>query len=276
MSTSLPSLRERVRARAARTAKASIRRALLAGRFRTAVTRFAPATGQEVPVFLCLWNRPSRFIEVLRQLDEQTGTPGVELHVWNNNKLDHRHYEEVLAGFRAGREEGAAPGALRSVHLTRTPYNLGSIARFYPARRVAKSRGAGPMIVIDDDQDFTPAFVSTALAHYSPDTVSAFWAFRIHSHQYWDRSLVEDDGRVDHVGPGGMVCDRSLFLDDTFFTGLPQRYWLLDDLWFTHFAQSRGLTLARLPAEIEFVMDDTNQYRALIDLKQEFYAYLNA
>ncbi|SDZ41190.1 hypothetical protein [Herbiconiux ginsengi] len=263
----MSSVRERVRALAAAPVKAGIRRSLLAGRYHTAVTRYGRATGDEVPVVLCLWNRPSRLIEVLKQFDGQTGTPGIDLHVWNNNKLDQCHYEGVIAAFRA-------TGALRSVHLTKTPYNLGSIARFYPARAVAKTRGPGPMIVIDDDEDITPTFVATALENYTPDALRAFWAFRVHSRKYWDRSLVEGPGRVDHIGPGGMVCDRSIFLDDAFFTELPQRYWLMDDLWLTYYAKRRGLTLATLPVDIEFVMDDTNQYRSLIDLKQEFFEYL--
>jgi hypothetical protein len=263
----MSSASERLRALVTAPVKAGIRRALLAGRFRTTVTRSAPATGTEVPVFLCLWNRPSRLIDVLQQFDGQIGTPGIDLHIWNNNKLDQAHYEEVIAGFRA-------TGAIRSVHLTRTPYNLGSIARFYLARAEATTRGPGPMIVIDDDEDVTPTFVATALQNYTPDALRAYWAFRVHSGKYWDRSLVEGPGRVDHIGPGGMVCDRSIFLDDAFFTELPQRYWLMDDLWLTYYAKKRGFTLASLPVDIEFVMDDTNQYRSLVDLKQEFFEYL--
>jgi hypothetical protein len=78
-------------------------------------------------------------------------------------------------------------------------------------------------------------------------------------------------GPVDHVGPGGMVCDSSLYLDDDFFTTLPERYWFVDDLWFTWFAKHKGLTLTKLDVEVEFVMDETNQSYGLFDAKLAFF-----
>ncbi|WP_291057570.1 hypothetical protein [Herbiconiux sp.] len=252
-----------------RLAKALVRRRLLNGRFRPTDERVWGETGSEVPVLMCLFNRPERLEAMLRLLDGQEGTPGIALYLWNNNRADHDFYAGVLRGFEAS-------GALRSVRLVRSPYNLGSIARFYWARVLAEKARAdpGPVIVIDDDEDVQPDFVSTALSVHRPGVVHAWWAFTVASDDYFDRAPAVVGGPVDHVGPGGMICDLSIFLDDRFFTELPQRYWLLDDLWFTHFAKTHGQTLAKLPVEIEFVLAETNQHWNLGDLKREFYRYL--
>ena len=276
MTTSIPT---QLRSRAEVLAKRVIRRRILSGHYRSTRVHYGTGTGtgatgtaagagatgtaaaaHPVPVFMCLWNRPTRLIDMLEALDGQTGTPGITFHIWNNNKADHDHYLEVVRNFRPR-------GALREVQLVKTPYNLGSMGRFHLARDHARAHGAGPAIVVDDDENLQADFVSTALAAYAPGTVSAWWAFEV-GRNYYDRRPAVVGGPVDHVGPGGMITDSAIFLDDGFFTELPEKYFFVDDLWFTYYAaRRRGMTLKKLGVDIEFVMDETNQSYGLVDLK---------
>jgi hypothetical protein len=246
--------------------KRIIKRRLLAGRFRSESTKLAPVTGREARVLICLWNRPSRITSILELLGAQDFPHGVRLFLWNNNKSDHELYRTAIAGF-------AAKGALRSIDLVKTPYNLGSIARFYWARKL--SVDGGPIIVIDDDQDVASTFVSQAIEAYRPDTVSAWWAWRI-GETYWDRQRAVPGDEINHIGPGGMICSSDIFADKTFFTTIPEKYWMLDDIWLSYFATQRGYVLAKLPVEIDFVMDETNQFYGQASLKPDFYAALRA
>ncbi|GAA2242307.1 glycosyltransferase family 2 protein [Herbiconiux moechotypicola] len=259
-----------LRARLEPLVKRLIRRRMLAGRFDSTTFELQPAATPQTPaqpVLMCLWNRPGRLGDVLEMLDAQTGTPGgVELYLWNNNKLDHEHYLGVLRA-------ATASGALQRVHIVRTPYNLGSMARWYQARAIARIQGPGPVIVIDDDENLEPGFVATALAHYAPKSIHAWWAWQVKG-AYFDRVEAAEGDPIDHVGPGGSVTDSSLFLDDRFFTTMPERFWMLDDLWLTWYAKKAGWSLEKLPVHIEFVLHETNQYHAQIDLKQEFFEYL--
>lgn len=247
-------------------AKRIIRHRLRDGHYRSTRVHYRATTGRETPVFMCLWNRPSRLIDMLEALDAQDHPDGVTFHIWNNNKLDHEHYRRVVADFRP-------TGALREVQLVKTPYNLGSMGRFFLAREHGILHGPGPIIVVDDDENVQPGFVSAARAAYSPTTVAAWWAFEV-GRDYYDRKPADLGGPVDHVGPGGMICDSSLFLDDAFFTTMPERFWFVDDLWFTWFAKQKGMTLAKLDTQIEFVMDETNQSYGLVDLKLELFREL--
>ncbi|MGA1835566.1 glycosyltransferase [Herbiconiux sp. 11R-BC] len=252
-------------------AKSRIRRRLLDGRFTPSDELVMGENGAEIPVLMCLWNRPERLRAMLESLDAQTGTPGIAVYLWNNNKVDHTYYRFVIREFEAR-------GAVTSIRLVRTPYNLGSIARFYWARMLAATKGPGPIVVVDDDEDIRPDFVSTALSLYEPKTVHAWWAFTVNPEtgDYFDRTPAGVGDRVHHVGPGGMICSSEIFLDDRFFTELPQRYWLLDDVWFTFFVTRAGYRLAKLPVEVEFVLAETNQHHNLGDLKREFYRSLRA
>jgi hypothetical protein len=235
-----------------RTIKRVVRAAFLRGIFPSRSFDWG-VHGGELPVLMCLWNRPSRMTDILEQLDAQDHADGVRLYLWNNNRKDHQHYLSALRAF-------TPTGALKGAAIVRSPFNLGSIARFYWARKLAPQLHGGPVIVYDDDQDITPTFVSTAVAAYRPDGVEAFWAFYVDGPDYSDRQFAGVGDRVDHAGPGGMICPSRLFLDDRFFTRLPDEYWLIDDLWFSHFARKSGLTIRKLPVDIEFVLPETNQH----------------
>lgn len=256
----------RIRTLAKTSTKRALKRGLLSGWFRSRTFRFNVSAGREVPVLMCLWNRPGRMADVLRMLDEQDYPGGIDLFLWNNNRDDHAIYLEALSSFGGGH-------SLKSVTITKTPFNLGSIGRFYWARKLALGGQTGPLVVIDDDEDFHPDFISTCFATYQPRVASGWWAFAV-GDSYYDRTPAEFGGRVDHVGPGGMVCNIALFQDPRFFTALPERFWMLDDLWFTYFAKQSGYTLAKLPVEIEFVLAETNQHHVQADLKREFFDFL--
>jgi hypothetical protein len=249
---------------AKRPLKRSIRRRILTRGVAPAVSVGQPSF-DHVPVAMCLYNRPERLEPMLRSLAAQTGVAGVDVYLWNNARRDEEHYENVVRSV-------PIEGALRSVQLVRSPFNLGSIARFYHIRALAQRGYRGPAVIVDDDEDIADDFLADCLAAYRPDAVTAWWAFQT-GDSYWDRRPAEPGERVDHIGPGGMVCSAELFLDDAFFTDLPERYWLLDDLWLTYYAKRRGLTLAKLDVEIDFVLPETNQHH-LNPLKDEFFRYL--
>jgi len=214
---------------------------------------------------MCLWNRPTRISAIVDMMAAQDGA-AIDLQLWNNNRRDRHVYADALAS--------ATPrGALRSVTLFQSPANFGSMARFFLARRLALGGYDGPVVVLDDDEEVGPEFVASALRQYDPSALSAWWAFVVHD-SYWERSQAEVGGPVDHIGPGGSVLPARLFADRRFFDDLPDRYWFLDDLWITWFGPRAGYVLRKLDADIGFVMDETNMYRSVIDLKVEFYDWL--
>lgn len=254
-----------MRARLKHSGAALVRFALRHGMFFSRGVRWS-VTGHETPVLMCLWNRPERLGAVLRQLDRQDHPDGVRLYLWNNCRPDHDRYLGEIAAFRP-------TGALHGVDIVKTPFNLGSIARFYWARRLQRRAHDAPVIVLDDDEQIPDDFISVALATYRPDEVAAFWAFTVRG-DYFDRVPTAPGQEADHVGPGGMVCSLRIFSDERFFTRIPARYWMLDDIWFTHFARHSGRRLVRLPVELEFVLEETNQHWSQSGEKIEFYRAL--
>ena len=257
----------RARARAERWVWLFFRGQYLKGRFSATPFRYSVLRGNEALVLMCLWNRPTRIRNVLDLLNSQDHPDGVRLFLWNNNRRDHDTYLHAL------REYEADGGALSRVDFVTSPINFGSISRYFWARKIAVTRPEAPVIVIDDDEDITPAFVRETLVQYDPAAVTAWWAWTV-GETYWDRTPAGVNDRVDHIGPGGSVCAAGIFLDDAFFTGIPDEFRLLDDIWLTYYATNHGLRLKKLEADISFVMDETNQFHDQIDLKPRFFELL--
>jgi hypothetical protein len=258
----------KARAWARRRVRLFIRSQLIKGRFLALSVGLKPLRGAEAHVLMCLWNRPSRIETVLEMLDGQNFPPGIRLYLWNNNRSDHDVYVKAI------REYTAKPdGVLRRVQLVKSPHNLGSIARFYWARKIQLGAPNTPVIVIDDDQDVTADFIADTVAAYDPATVTAWWAFTV-GNAYWDRQPAAPGDRVDHVGPGGSIMSSSIFDNPQFFTDIPDAYRLLDDVWLSYFARKEGYGLAKLDVDMVFVLEETNQHHGQAGLKAEFFDYL--
>lgn len=217
---------------------------------------------------MCLWNRPIRIDEVIDLIDAQRDTAGISLHLWNNQRADHEHYTAAIAtaGSRLGQ------GALQRIELVRSPYNTGSIGRFFLARQLAGIRDEAPIIVLDDDENVDRDFVARAVASYDPSAIAAWWAWNVRDY-YWDRDRTPPGGEANYIGPGGSIMSDRLFLDDTFFTDIPERFRWLDDIWLSHRARAAGLRLTALDVDVTFVMEEQNQYRDQADLKPDFWHF---
>src|SRR3954452_10365512 len=92
---------------------------------------------------------------------------------------------------------------------------------------------------------------------------------------YWDRHPATVDEDPDHIGPGGSVFRNDIVADRGFFTEIPDQFRMLDDIWFCERVRRMGWHLGKLPVEMQFVMEETNQYRTQGDIKAAFWDYLH-
>lgn len=249
-----------------RARRALARELLLAGAYSRRSWSWKASDGDEIAVVMCLWNRPSRIIPILTMLDGQKTSRPIRLYLWNNNRADHEHYVSALESF-------VPQGALAGTALAKSLVNVGSIGRFYWARPVARRNPSGYIVVLDDDQNILDDFIERAHDAGRADRVSAWWAWVVEG-EYHTRRRATSADVVTHVGPGGSVVPVALVAARQFFTRIPDRFRMLDDLWLSYYARELGVSLHALPADIEFVMDETNQFHGQKDLKSEFFEYL--
>lgn len=218
-------------------------------------------TKTALPVVMCLWRRPDRLNDVLRLLANQdVGTP-LRLILWNNDKRLDNFYRTIISD--------AELGIVESVELYSSATNVGGIGRFLSMRWLVSEGYRGPFVMIDDDEDVSPHFISDLMAAYRPYSIAGWWAFS-YELTYYQRAELRAGQQATYVGTGGAVCDSVLVTSDLFFNTLPPRYLFLEDIWMSTFASWNQWNLTKVETPVEFVARDEDQHHAIFDLKTEF------
>lgn len=215
---------------------------------------------------MCLWNRPERLEAIIRGLASQDVDGGLRLVLWNNRRANLRTYHRVL-------DDLAVTGALRSIELVQSPLNIGGIGRFVVMRDLRRHGYTGPVVTLDDDQDVSPDFITTLRERATPRSVVGVWAFRYNG-GYWKREAAEDHGAADYIGTGGAIFDSEIVDLPGFFSDLPRRYLMVEDMWASAMAKDAGWRLEKADIGFVFVEDGRNQFTSMLRVKQEFYSYL--
>ena len=219
-----------------------------------------------LPVVMCMWNRPERLTDVLEMIRSQECDTPLRLEIWNNNRRNHKRLAEIVRSAPLG-------GALAGVRLTTSLANIGGMGRFYILKKLRRQGLRGPAVLLDDDQDVTPRFVSDLLGRYRPHSIHGVWAWSQKT-SYWDRVEVADREPATYVGTGGCVIDSSLVEQPGFFSRLPDQYLFVEDLWMSFVATWLGWSLRKIDTPYEFVQEELNQHHQLTHVKDDFFAYL--
>lgn len=213
-----------------------------------------------VPVVMCTYRRLDNLLTTITMLESQTGV-SPRLFIWNNNLKDTQKVSELVM------KDHKIP--VKVFHSRR---NIGGFGRFFIGRQLAHSFQY--LVTIDDDQTFKQNMLKTFVDEFEPKTICGFWAWRIKG-DYWDRERTKSSERGHYVGTGGAVFDTSLFLDEAFFRCCPRRYWFIEDLWASYYADSKkGWKLVASKNVLDFLHDNKDQYHHLQLLKKRFLRYL--
>lgn len=224
-----------------------------------------PAVGR-VPVVVCVWRRPAGLRALVGDLLVQQGAE-LAVVLWSNHRG--RAFDVATAAARL-RAAGIPTTTVSS------PTNLGGIARYVVARHLHARGWRGPVVTIDDDMRVQPSFVARLIDQWSPRSLLGVWAWRTGPGGYWDRTMVVSGTEADYVGAGGAVVDLDVFADESFFTGLPDAYGMIEDLWLTRWVRARGWRVVGADAPFHLDDDVHGLGHGIIERKAAFYAEVDA
>jgi hypothetical protein len=143
-------------------------------------------------------------------------------------------------------------------------------ARFYLARELAE-QGYEKIIFVDDDEVLPNSFIEDCHSQYDEKYVKSFYAHSFDK-DYWKKVRLNPKEIGNYAGTGGLVCSSKIFLDDKLFE-CPEKYHIIDDLWFSHYIlKFTDYKITLLDTQIQFIKDDKATFVNLIDLKRSFSA----
>jgi hypothetical protein len=141
-------------------------------------------------------------------------------------------------------------------------------ARFYLARELAQ-QGYEKIIFVDDDEVLPNSFIQDCHAQYNEEYVKSFYAHKFEN-DYWKKVRLKPRELGNYAGTGGLICSSKIFLDDKLFD-CPEKYHIIDDLWFSHYIlKFTDYKITLLETQIQFMHDDKATFVNLVDLKREF------
>lgn len=219
-----------------------------------------------VDIVLCVWGRIDSLPWSLSCLEFQR-EKRFRLLIWNNNVERRRAVEEKVGEFKPK----------FPVRIFHSDKNYGSFGRFL----LIKANGVRmdqPVITIDDDQALCPEFVSALLERFDPDRLVGSWAWRFKpGGSYWDRERCQEGAEAHYIGAGGLIFDPKICAIDAFHGEIPERFYLVDDVWMSFYASRvLGHKLIAAPELWREVRDGKNQYPALYNTKIEFLNWLRS
>jgi hypothetical protein len=183
----------------------------------------------------------------------------VKLFIWNNNHLRRESLDAIINSY-SGIE----------VEVMHSLYNIGGFGRFYTARQISDEYSS--VIFIDDDQSLKEDSISRLWSEREESSISSVWAFNFNDpRDYLNRSPAKPGEPATYCGTGGMVCPSWIFDKDPLFDDCPQKYWFIEDLWLSYFANHcLALNLRKSKAQIWIEDDGKDQAGQLLPLKNEF------
>lgn len=224
-----------------------------------ASSRAARSTSADcTPVILCVWRRPERLRRTIDLLRSQIDANPV-LYIWNNNPKARGFVDDTVIQITD-----------LEIHTVHSTHNAGGFGRFYVARDLAPTH---PFVIfIDDDQTFPETAIAQFVREFRPKTISGFWAFRFTGRsEYRLRVPATVPGeRVDYAATCGVICDSEVFSNPDFFR-CPRRFWFVEDLWLSYFADHvLGWQIFKSAVTLDADDDGLDQYHYLYRTKSRF------
>jgi hypothetical protein len=213
----------------------------------------------KIAIVFCTWKRVYRLNDILDDLVKQT-FKNFDVFIWNNNHNEIFNINEVVKKYEL------------NIRIKHSEINVGGIGRFYYSKEICEDYDK--IIFIDDDQTLGEDVVCRMVDNHIDDSILSWWGWSV-KNNYFNRVRVINFKEVDYCGTGGMIVDPKIFKHIDLKT-IPKKYEFIEDLWLSFVAKyDFNYKLIGGDFNIKINNDGNDQFNKLIQLKIEFYDFLN-
>jgi glycosyltransferase involved in cell wall biosynthesis len=214
----------------------------------------------KLAIGLMTWQRIPGLRDTLEDLNKQT-YKDFTLYISNGNLEQAETVDAIVEKFR---------GRLKII-VSHDGNDMKTFRRLYQGKRMAED-GANVIMFIDDDIEYAPRYVATALKSYEPHTYkSGFaWSFTDHGSDYYKNRIRrwDNEDAVHYCGTGVSMVDATIFLEEGLFDA-PEGAKGIEDLWLSYYAdQILSWHLKYMPVKQYFNIggaDNVALYKTYLD-----------
>lgn len=184
-----------------------------------------------VAVVILTWKRIPRLKNTLFMLYNQK-YKDFRVHISNSNEIKHYVVKNYVDYFNTTLKMNVTASLDSNDDL--------AFRRMYIGRQL-RQEGIDVILFIDDDVDFGPEYVATALSKYEEKSYKSWFAWNMYGPNYYtDRTRIFDEHeKVNYVGTGVSMIDTNIFLEDGLLNP-PEHLWrgarTTEDLWLSYYA----------------------------------------
>lgn len=186
-----------------------------------------------ITVFLTVYNRINRLAQTLDELSRQTYS---DFHtvVINNNILRRQEVDLIVAR-----------SALTNVCIAQQEFNTGTVGRYLMAR----NSSCDYAVFLDDDMTVNPEMMADFNAEKEPQALKSILGINF-TDDFNSKKKAYPKFPAKVLGPGAMIADASLFRQDSFWSEWRPEFYVIDDLWISYYASTRGWKLEVISAKV--------------------------
>ena len=225
-----------------------------------------------VSVGLMTWKRIPSLRETLEDLSNQT-FKDFTLYISNGNLEQSAHVDSIVRRY----------GKQLKIIVSHDGNDIKTFRRLYLGKKMLND-GADTILFIDDDVDYYPKYIASALKEYEPKTYkSGFaWSFQDGGSDYYGKRIRrwDNDHKIHYCGTGIGMIDASIFLEDGLFDA-PEEAYGIEDLWLSYYANHiLGWELKYMKVKDKFTLngaDEVALYKKYLNAdytKADFLRYL--
>lgn len=202
---------------------------------------------EKIHIILCYWKRIENLEKQINNLNEQTVSDKIILHLINNN-LDNKEYIENIIS-------KLSPNLKIKIKLSHYDNKYSCFQRFFYIRdKIMYNYYCTHVIIIDDDQLFHNNWVKQMYMLKKPNTFISWYVKKWNktNTDYWNGSIINFTRNAlgdkiylkeefDYGGPGGSIIDISIFDKKSELWDIPLsdkfNVYQIDDIWLSFVAK---------------------------------------
>jgi len=252
-------------------------------------------TIEDIHIVMCCWKRIQYLDNQIKNLNEQTVSSRIHLHLLNNNEDNKKQLDEMVIDFKL---------RYKNVKISLTHYKneyYGYQRFLYIRDCLIKKYNIDYAIMIDDDQLFENDWVENMYNSREPKTYKAWYCKKwvYNNIDYWKGSFLtrlycknklvnKDIDNIHYCATCGCIIDVTIFNDNSIFWDIPSdlppgvTIYNIEDLYLSFIAKKVygwELVLNKFPEKVSYNDIDNeskavNLFSSLILQKQLLLEYL--